>query len=297
MGFLFVDRILELEPGKRAVGIKHVTPSDHYLTRGRSGAPALISAIIGETIGQLAAWNIMQANGFTKRPVAGVVHEVNILDEAYVGDTLLLEADIDSSDEAAINYHGVAKVGGREIFKLENAIGPILPMTDFIDEQSAKTQFNNIYHPGAVPDTPCSISQLNLRDYPPCRHADFDHILAWEKGKQVVAQKNVSLMAPYFADHFPLKPVLPLTILLMCKVALAYRFLAELAPMQYLNRFVLRAMRRVKMNDFVSPGSTVITTMKLKEYDEQQAIFQFISEVNGKRICVAFADFAIQESI
>ena len=29
--FLLVDRILELEPGKRAVGLKHVSMSDHYL--------------------------------------------------------------------------------------------------------------------------------------------------------------------------------------------------------------------------------------------------------------------------
>ena len=33
MAFLFVDRILELEPGKRALGVKHVTSSDLFLEK------------------------------------------------------------------------------------------------------------------------------------------------------------------------------------------------------------------------------------------------------------------------
>lgn len=295
MSFLFVDKILALEPGKSATGIKHVTPGDPYIIQGRSGAPALMSAIVGETLGQLGAWSIMQANDFSKRPVAGVVNEVNLLDDAYIGDTLLLETTIDACDEAAVHYHGVATVCGRKIFSIDSAIGPMLPMETFIDRQEVKRQFSNIYHPGPCPDYVPSIAKLNNQDFSACPHASYDHILAWESGKRVVAQKNVSMMAPYLADHFPRKPVLPLTILLMCKISLAYRFLTELAPEHLSKRFVPRCIRRVKMNDFVSPGSIVITTMTLKEYNEaQSAILQFTSKVDGKRVCVATAEFVVQ---
>ena len=43
MRFLFVDRILELVPGKSIRGIKHVTQDDFYLRR------ELPAAVLGHT--------------------------------------------------------------------------------------------------------------------------------------------------------------------------------------------------------------------------------------------------------
>jgi len=42
----------------------------------------------------------------------------------------------------------------------------------------------------------------------------IDRILDIEKGKRVIALKNVSMDEPYFSGHFPKKPVLPWVLIL-----------------------------------------------------------------------------------
>jgi len=290
MNFLFVDQILELESGKRVVGIKHVTAHDSYLKPGKNGSTQLLSCIVGEALGQLGAWCVMHANNFTQRPVAGVVGEVNIYNEVYLGDSILLETVIDSLNDEAVFYHSTATVKGEIVCTLNNALGPLLPMQDFNDPAEVKRQFNMIYRPGNIPTLPASHLNPALKA-PVTQPIVFDKIIAWEKGKQAVAQKNISLIAPYFDDHFARKPVFPLSLLLECKLQLAYDFIAELFDTDINSLFSSITLRKVKMSDFVSPGQIVTTTLSLKEKSENSVILSFQSHSNDKRICVAEAEF------
>ncbi len=291
MNFLFVDRILDLELGKSIRGIKHVTADDTYLTIGRNGNTALMSSIIGEALGQLGAWNVMLSVDFTARPVAGCVSGVTIYDDAYVGDTILLETIIDSLDDKAVVYHSVAKVRDKIILTIDNALGPMLPMQDFIDPQLAKRQFQQINRPGEFVDLPLpqqsSQQDITINQY----LANYDHILDWQSGKKIIAQKNISGLAPYFVDHFPNKPVLPLTMLLSSHINLAKQFIAEMLPAETARQFQLQSFRRVKMSDFVQPGDVLITTMTLKQQTTDDLVFNFQSEVAGKRVCIVEAVF------
>ena len=53
--FLFVDRITELEPDKRIVGIKNVSLNERYLSRTPGTAPALPPTILTEAVAQVGA--------------------------------------------------------------------------------------------------------------------------------------------------------------------------------------------------------------------------------------------------
>lgn len=302
MSFLFVDRILALDPGRYVSGIKHITLSDAYLYRGRTGKPALLPSIIGEALGQLGAWNAMQSCGFTRRPVAGVANQINIYDDAYVGQSLFLETFIDACDEQAVEYHSIARIGDRVIFTIEHALGPMLPMQDFIDPVVVKSQFQMINRPGPVPTTSndinsisnshdvCSISEKSMAKRI-SNYVGFDHILSWQKATRVVAEKKISLAAPYFADHFPRKPVLPLTVLMSAKLEVACQFIADIVGEENKNLFFPTQLRKIKMNEFVLPGSVVTTELQLREMNSEQIIIGFRSEVEGKRVCVAEAEF------
>lgn len=294
MSFLFVDRILRMDEGRFIQGIKQVTLSDAYLCPSwndkTANAWVLMSSIIGETLGQLGAWCAMHANGFTLRPVAGVVSAVHIHDEVNVGETLFLETTIDALDEAAVEYHSLATVNGRTIFTIESALGPMLPMEDFIDPLEVKAQFAKIYRIGENPPHP---------NFPPCggklgwgvtpTHIAFDTILECQPGKQMTAQKSFSLSAPYVPDHFPRKPVLPLTILLEAKLQLSASFLA--ASFEDGKDFRPVTVRKIKMSGFVQPGDSVMTTIRLKEKTEEQIIISYHTEMYGKRVCMAEAVF------
>lgn len=286
MRFLFVDRIVQMTPGEMIRGVKHVTPDDYYLTSDEQGNPCFIPSLIGETLGQLAAWNAMHTNGFSKRPVAGVAASAQVFRNAYVGDTIFLESVIDNIDDEAIRYHSVARVDDQIIFRLDNALGPLLPMDTFIDKETVKNQFEMIFNLSDEPEW--SIKSNHHEKIAPvvkplsCVSMTFDGIVSHKPGSSIVAEKRVSLAAPYFPDHFPRKPVLPLTVLMECKLNLAKFFVASA---NFDKHYQLEEIRKVKMKDFVVPGDVVICTLKLKQMDNDGLVLSFISEVKQRRVC------------
>ncbi len=53
--FLLVDRITELEPDKRIVGIKNVSLNERYLSHRPGESPALPPTILTEAVAQVGA--------------------------------------------------------------------------------------------------------------------------------------------------------------------------------------------------------------------------------------------------
>jgi 3-hydroxymyristoyl/3-hydroxydecanoyl-(acyl carrier protein) dehydratase len=295
MNFLFVDQILAFEPGKGAIGIKHVTACDTYLTRTPSGKPALLPCVVGETVGQLCGWYVIKQTQGQLRAIAGIISAVNIYDYAYVGDTIQLQIWIDHLDEQAVNWHGEAKVRDKTILVIEGSVGPCLPMQNFNDPQDVLRQLNIIDRPSEMSSiADGEACQLQEVQYNPGL-TTFDKIISWEKGKQVIAQKNVSIIAPYFIDHFPRKPVLPLTLLLETKLQLGKKFLEEHLGATNADTLKPLSIRNIKMKEFLSPGTSLIAKLTIKEESENHVVLSFHSvvngEVNNKTVCVAEAKF------
>lgn len=283
MRFLFVDRILQLVPGKSIRGIKHVTMNDAYLSKSPEGKYYFTPSLIGETVGQLAAWNIMFSLDFKKRPVAGVVSSAMLYRPVYMGETMELICEIDQIDDDMVCYQGEARVNQETVFRIENALGPLLPMDEFIDQNTIREQFAEIDRPGDFIDDSMGyqpvLPAMPLSTIPMC----FDRILEIHAGESIVAEKLVSRAAPYFQDHFPKKPVLPMSVLLESLIHLAKQFLLQ----SYSHcTYRVAQLRKIKMNDFIRPGDKVTTRLTLKSQDDQQIILQSRSEVDGKRACV-----------
>lgn len=291
MRFLFVDRIVHSSPGELIRGIKHITSDDTFLTHDEQGRPCFISSLIGETLGQLAAWNVMQHNEFSQRPVAGIVASARLHRPAYVGETLLLESFIDHLDERAVQYHSVARVGDELIFSVDGALGPLLPMADFIDLDDVKQQYVEIDNPGdwsviSAESFPLNDNQLLNNSGLTTVSMSFDRICSSEAGVSLVAEKRVTRAAPYLPDHFPRKPVLPMTVLLECKLNLTREFIARA---EYSENYRVSELRKIKMNEFVHPGDVIECYVSVKRHTSEELILAFRSEVAGKRVCVVDA--------
>lgn len=288
MRFLFVDRITQLSPAEMIKGIKNITRDDTYLTVDDHGRPCFIPSLIGETLGQLAAWNVMQYNDFSHRPVAGVVARACLHRPAYVGETLLLESYIDALDERAVQYHSSAKVGDELVFSIEGALGPLLPMQEFIDRDTIKAQFAEIY--SAEYNSEC-ISNIPVMDGVLLEQGLgntiapmlFDRIIASEPGASLTAEKRITRAAPFFPDHFPNKPVLPMTVLLECKLNLAREFVKRAG---YTKDYQVKEFCKIKMNEFVQPGDVIVCHVKVKQHRDDELVLSYRSEVDGKRVCV-----------
>ncbi|MFV2073246.1 MAG: hypothetical protein ACC742_11430 [Thermoanaerobaculales bacterium] len=281
--FYFVDQILELDPGRHALGIKHVTPDDAFVRPVPGGAPVLLPCIIGEALGQLGAWSVMAAKDFVVRPVAGVVGEVSITGEAAVGDTVLLDTTIDSVTDDAVFYHAVASVNGTTVLRLEDTLGPLLPMEQFNDPEEMRGRLARLSNrvsgavearpPAADPATPFDLS--------------FDEVLSMEGGKEATAVVQVSGRDAFYADHFPKKPVLPLSLLLESVLQLGQRVLEDGGE-----NYLPTGARKVKMRRFVEPGSSLVVKVRVAERSAANALLKFRCEVDGGRVCVGEAEYA-----
>ncbi len=282
MNFNFVDRILHSEPGKHVVGVKHITPSDTYFTTNQRGDTILMPTVIGETLGQLIAWNIIALKDFTIRPVAGVVGEVTVLGDARIGDSLHLETWVDELDDQALRYHSVASVRGKPVLHLTDAIGPFLPIEMFNAPDQVRQQYAMIHRPGEWVEPPVSNS-LHDSVKPQAGLCDYDHIIEHQVGERLIASKQISILAPYFEDHFPRKPVLPLSLLLQSNVELMRRFFTDASGIA--KRVHVSALRKIKIKAFAQPGDCITTELTLKQATADHSLLQCRTKLDGKMIC------------
>lgn len=102
--FLLVDRIIELEPGARAVGIKNVTVNEPFFQGHFPGFPIMPGVLIVEALAQTAGIAVNAetassegASDDAKLGVLASIDAMKIKKQVMPGDTLRLEAEILSS--------------------------------------------------------------------------------------------------------------------------------------------------------------------------------------------------------
>lgn len=278
MRFLLVDHVAEIQPGRYVRGTKKISPTDPLLSPAAAHQAACFPfSFVGETLGQLCLWNVMVTHDFHLRAVAGIVDAVRVHRPVFAGDTLALEAWIDHLDAASVVYHAAAHVGNVCVLDFEGAVGPLLPMTDFIARETVQAQWQQLLTPGAT----CHTDRLP-QDAPPL-HLHFDRILSCTPGQSLVAEKFISPDAPYFPDHFPNRPVLPLTVLLECIQTLAPTLLKTLSPTP--QRYRLTQLSKIKMKEFIPPGATLTTTLSCQAHSPEHVLLKSQTAYNGKRFC------------
>jgi 3-hydroxyacyl-[acyl-carrier-protein] dehydratase len=93
--FLLVDRILEVEPGKRAVGIKNVTANEPFFQGHFPGNPIMPGVLIVEALAQTAcvAALLDEANK-GKLGVFAAIDSMKFKKLVTPGDTLRLETEV-----------------------------------------------------------------------------------------------------------------------------------------------------------------------------------------------------------
>jgi 3-hydroxyacyl-[acyl-carrier-protein] dehydratase len=120
--FLFVDRIIELEEGKRIVGIKNVTINEPFFQGHFPGEPVMPGVLIIEALGQTAGVLAYRAVGGVaegKGVYLMSINRVKFRRPVLPGDQLRLELDVVKHRGMIWAFQGKAFVGDQLVAEAE----------------------------------------------------------------------------------------------------------------------------------------------------------------------------------
>lgn len=260
--FSFVDRITELEPGKRARG-------QFWVPQSLAHFP---SCLVAEAVGQLAAWVAMAQLEFRKRPVAGLAGEASFLGKVNPGQTLDLTVEIETCDDDAIAYNGSARVDGALVLELKRCVGPMLPIEDFDAPEALREQFELLRGAGAKAGRFQGTPEPDLA------------VVERSSGQWLRAELRVPESAMFFRDHFPRRAVFPATLLLDSQIRLALGLAGETAHWPPGTRPVPSRVTNVKMRAFILPGQVVEIRTEIQSATSDAATVAVAARVNGKSV-------------
>lgn len=114
--FLLVDRIEELEPGVRGVGIKNVTQNEPFFEGHFPDYPIMPGVLIVEAVAQVGAVVVAALEEFRgKLTLFAGLDRVRFRRQVIPGDILILEVEIPRLTARAGRGKGTARVGTERV--------------------------------------------------------------------------------------------------------------------------------------------------------------------------------------
>ncbi|MCE5327620.1 MAG: beta-hydroxyacyl-ACP dehydratase [Planctomycetaceae bacterium] len=134
MRWYWIDRLVEFEPGKRAVGLKNVSLAEDHLHDHWSAFPIMPVSLMIEGTAQTGGLLVGHAMHFKEKVVLGKISKAEFTDIVVPGDQLLYEVKIDTLAPQAALTNGIVWRNGKQI-------GIVDLMYSHVDQNMAGLKF------------------------------------------------------------------------------------------------------------------------------------------------------------
>jgi 3-hydroxyacyl-[acyl-carrier-protein] dehydratase len=114
--FLLVDRVTELDPDKRIVGIKNVSLNERYLSHQPGSLPTLPPTILTEAVAQVGAILILSKPENRQKLILFMgIDRVRYRRPVFPGDVVEIEARVKRLRSRMGQLDGFARVNGQTV--------------------------------------------------------------------------------------------------------------------------------------------------------------------------------------
>jgi 3-hydroxyacyl-[acyl-carrier-protein] dehydratase len=145
MRWIWIDKFVAFESGKRAVTVKNVTLAEEHLHDHFPGFPVMPECLMIEGMAQTAGILVGEAGDFREKVILAKINKAVFFHYVRPGDTLRLEACIDAIMPEAASASGKITCGDRLIAEInlmfshidQNLAGIDFPEENFVFEGNA----------------------------------------------------------------------------------------------------------------------------------------------------------------
>ena len=134
MRWIWIDKFVEFESGKRAVALKNVSLAEEHLHDHFPGFCVMPECLMIEGMAQTAGILVGEARNFEEKVILAKINKAVFYHYVRPGDTLMLHAQIDSIAPEAASTSG-------KIMRGESLIAEISLMFSHIDQNLAGKEF------------------------------------------------------------------------------------------------------------------------------------------------------------
>ncbi|HVX62995.1 MAG TPA: 3-hydroxyacyl-ACP dehydratase FabZ family protein [Pirellulales bacterium] len=113
MRWIWIDKFIEFESGKRAQAIKNISLAEEHLHDHFPGAPMMPNSLIVEGLAQTGGLLVGEYNRFEEKVILAKVSKALFHFPAVPGDTLRYTAEIDSITDGGATVTATSHVGQR----------------------------------------------------------------------------------------------------------------------------------------------------------------------------------------
>jgi 3-hydroxyacyl-[acyl-carrier-protein] dehydratase len=119
MRWIWIDRFVDFEPGKRATAIKNVSLAEEHLHDHWEAFPIMPASLMIEGMAQTAGILVGQARDFKEKVILAKVARAEFDDLVTPGDQISYHAEIDAISDEAASTRGTVCRNAQEIGRVD----------------------------------------------------------------------------------------------------------------------------------------------------------------------------------